>query len=230
MYTQSRGISGVDFKTTSRAKNNDGKKILLGALAGAAVGSLVGSLFTKKGVETRSRISNRSKKIASNIQDQAADITSNLKDKVAGIGEQITDKLETSKEVAVKVFKKNKSKGSNNTYSNQYSTYQDETVEISTAKVLLALLGAASVGTAVWSLTTDKGKQTRKRVVSSSMEIAGNLKEQVTGLAQGLSEKYKDAKQGAEDLLRENSMDNSFSKMTGKNTTPGNSYLRDVTP
>jgi hypothetical protein len=52
----------TDYSSTSNTNSDDLKKVLLGALAGAAVGSLIGALYTEKGIETRNRVSYRSRK------------------------------------------------------------------------------------------------------------------------------------------------------------------------
>ncbi len=53
----------------------------------------------------------------------------------------------------------------------------------------------------IWSFTTEKGKETRKRAVRNTQEVAGKLKVQATKLAEEVKKGYDVAKEGMEDLL-----------------------------
>jgi gas vesicle protein len=197
----------TDYSSTSNTNSDDLKKVLLGALAGAAVGSLIGALYTEKGIETRNRVSYRSRKMANNVKEKASDITGGIKDKVSNITGEIGDKFGSMKEAAAKLFAKGKPKASmshlSSDYAGQYAGYDDLDPEISKPKVILAVLGASVAGAAVWSLTTEKGKETRKRVAESSKKIANNIKSKVPEIAKDISERYKMAKEAADDMLEQ---------------------------
>jgi gas vesicle protein len=205
MNTESRVLYGTPYSGTESGKPNDLTKVLLGALAGAAVGSIIGGLYTEKGIETRNRLSYRGRKIANDFKEKASDITGGIKDKVSDITGEIGDKFEATKEAAAKLFAKAKPKAGmarfTGEYADEYVDYDDQDLEISKTKVILAALAVSVAGTAVWSLTTEKGKETRKRVGKSSKKIANNIKSKVTDLAEGITEKYKIAKEGTDDLL-----------------------------
>src|SRR5690606_37347000 len=108
----------------------------------------------------------------------------------------IADKYESAKKVATQVFKKEKSTGSISHFQGDYDRYENEDVEISKAKVTAALLGAALVGTVIWSFTSEKGKTTRKRAVQGTKEAASTLKTNAKKLAEEVKNVYEDAKVG----------------------------------
>ena len=81
---------------------NSGSKVLLGVLAGAAAGAVLGVLFAPdRGVETRRKLGEGSK-----------DIATNLKDKFSELVDGIADKYESAKEGATDLINKGKDKAS----------------------------------------------------------------------------------------------------------------------
>ncbi len=234
MNIESRGSSGTDYSGTGSTKSNDLTKVLLGALAGAAAGSLIGGLYTEKGIETRHRLSYRSKKMANDFKEKASDITGGIKDKVSNLTGEIGDKFEATKEAAAKLFAKGKPKVSKSSlssdYAGNYVGYDDQEIEISKQKVILAALAVSVAGTVVWSLTTEKGKKTRKRVGKSSKKIARNLKGTVKNIAEGITDKYKTAKEGADDLLEREKQKASYLSSGSTNYEGSADYVNTITP
>jgi gas vesicle protein len=180
--------------------SNDLTKVLIGALAGAAAGALVGGLFTQKGVEIRNRVGEGSRSIANNIKDKASGITGS-----------VADKFEATKEAAADWIAKGKQKigmsSSNSAYkaNTAYSTALEGDAKGAGSKILLGALIASVAGTIVWSFATEKGKETRHRVVEGSKNLTSNLKVKASeiagGLKEGIANTYEAAKEGAIDLL-----------------------------
>lgn len=196
MYTESKELSGNAYRDTASGDSKDLSKVLIGALAGAAAGSIVGGLFTEKGMEARRKVREGSKNIASN-----------LKDKVADVKEGIADKYESAKESAADLIEKGKQKVGMSSRSTEYKstaygdsvTYSHE--EGTTSKVLLGALAVSVAGAVIWSFATEKGKETRKRIGKGSKDMAANLKDKVSNIADGIADTYEAAKEGAVDLL-----------------------------
>lgn len=190
MNLESEEFSGTAYKGTTSGDSKDLTKVLIGALAGAAAGSIIGGLFTEKGIEVRQRVSEGSKNIANN-----------LKDKASGITEGIADKYEAAKEGAADLLEKGKQKVGMSPRSTAYkgTSYVDE--RGTNSKVLLGALAVSVAGTIIWSLTTEKGKETRNRLGKGSKDMANNLKDKFSGIADGIADTYEAAKEGAADLL-----------------------------
>lgn len=206
MNLQSEDLSGAVYRDTTSGKSKDLTKVLIGALAGAAAGSIVGGLFTEKGIEARRRVGEGSKNIANN-----------LKDKVSGITEGIADKYEAAKEGASDLIEKGKQKVGMSSRNTAYTgtTYVDE--RGTSSKVLLGALAVSVAGTIIWSLTTEKGKETRRRLGKGSKDMANNLKGKVSNIADGIASTYEAAKEGAADLLEKG-------KQQGDVSSPGTAY------
>ncbi len=217
-------IYNTNYSSTSSSKQGDYKKVLFGALAGAAIGSLVGSLYTGKGIETRNRLSDRSRKMANNIKEKTADITEGIKEKVSDVTAPIADKYRSTKKVATKLFAKEKPEGSISQLHGANDNYVSEDVEISKTKVISALLAAALAGTVIWSFTSEKGKETRKRAVKKTQEVAGKLKVQATKLAEGAKKGIEVAKEGVDDLLERQRQQQQYA------TTSANAYNSSPNP
>src|SRR5215210_8448260 len=83
MSTESKGLSGAAYRETTSTDSKDLSKVLFGALAGAAAGSIIGVLFTEKGIETRKRLGEGTRNMASNLKDKVSDITAGIADKYA---------------------------------------------------------------------------------------------------------------------------------------------------
>lgn len=82
---------------------NSGSKVLLGVLAGAAAGAILGVLFApEKGAETRKKIEEGSK-----------DVASTLKEKFSELVDGIAEKYESAREGANDFLQKGKAKASN---------------------------------------------------------------------------------------------------------------------
>ena len=78
---------------------NSGSKVLLGVLAGAAAGAVLGVLFAPdKGIETRKRIGEGSKDIATNLKDKFSDLVDGIADKYEAAREGATDLIEKGKQ------------------------------------------------------------------------------------------------------------------------------------
>jgi gas vesicle protein len=203
MNNESTGLSGAYYSETESATSSDATKIIVGALAGAVLGSIIGGLYTEKGIETRRNVTDRSKKIASDIKEKASDLTQGIKDKVSDISDSVVDKFEATKEAAAGLFKKGKRETTASSLYGGYEGYDNEEDEISKSKVLLGVLAASVAGTVIWSLTTEKGKETRRRIGESTKNIASDLKDKASDLADGIAEQYKVAKEGAKELLEQ---------------------------
>ena len=79
---------------------NSGSKVLMGIVAGAAAGAVLGLLFAPEpGIETRRKIGEGSK-----------DMATNLKEKFAELVDGIADKYESAKEGASDLLHKGKDK------------------------------------------------------------------------------------------------------------------------
>lgn len=200
MNTETQDYNYTGYSSTGSNHQSDLKKVLIGALAGVAVGSLIGGLYTEKGIEARTRVSQGGRKIANDIKEKASDLTEGIKDKVSNVTTPIVDKYQSTKKAATKLFAKGKSDKSTSHFQGNYSSTDDD-VEISKTKVILSLLALALAGAATWSFTTPKGKETRKRLAQSSKDVAGTIKVKATKLAGELKEAYEDAKEGSEQLM-----------------------------
>ena len=186
-----KGVSSADYRNNKSAGSQDISKLLLGALAGAAAGSLIAGLFTEKGIETRKRIGKSSSNIANNVKDKVSDITHG-----------IADKFQATKESAADLIEKGKRKvGMSSEDASYEATTSAATSKGKGSKVLLSALAVSVGGTLLWSFTTQKGIETRKRLGNSSKNLASNLKDKVSGIADTVAEKYETAKEGAMDLL-----------------------------
>jgi gas vesicle protein len=204
MNNESTGLSGAYYSDTKSTKSSDASKIIVGALAGAALGSIIGGLYTEKGIETRRNVSDRSRKFASDVKEKASDISEGIKGKVSNISGDIADKFEATKEAAVGLFKKEKRKADVSALHSDYNSYySSEEDEISKTKVLIGVLAASVAGTLIWGLTTEKGKETRRRIGESSKSLAKDVKEKVSNIADGIAEQYNAAKEGARELLEQ---------------------------
>lgn len=76
-----------------------GTKVLLGVLAGAAAGAILGVLFAPdKGVETRRRVSEGGRDVASNLKDKFSDLVDGIADRYESAREGATDLLEKGRQ------------------------------------------------------------------------------------------------------------------------------------
>ncbi|HEX8357886.1 MAG TPA: hypothetical protein VF610_10755, partial [Segetibacter sp.] len=140
MSIESQGYKQKAYKVTRSDDSKDLKKVLVGALAGAAAGSVIAGLFTQKGIETRKRISDESKHIASNI-------ASNIKEKASTISGDIKDKFETTKESAAHLLEKGKQKVGISQPRYGYEKTAKTGSKVSESKVLLGALAVSVAGT-----------------------------------------------------------------------------------
>jgi gas vesicle protein len=201
MFIKKTVISGPEDWVKTGPPRSDLSKVLIGAAAGAAAGSLVAGLFTQKGVQVRSRISESSKSFA------------NIKDKVAEIGEGIADKYEATKEGASDLLEKGKQKvGLSHTNEPAYLKTEDDSNAGS--KILLGALIVSVASTIVWSFATEKGNETRKNIAKSGKNFASTFKEKVADLAENVAEQYEAAKEGAIDLLEQERQKGNFPRST----------------
>ncbi len=200
MNTESKELSGADYRGTTRTDSKDVSKVLIGALAGAAVGSLIGGLFTEKGIEARKRVADSSKNMANN-----------LKDKVSDIKEGIADKYEATKEGAANLIEKGKQKVGMSSGNTAYRDRAEDDEDDSGSMALLGALAVAAAGTIIWGFATEKGKETRKRLGKGSKDIANNLKQKASNLADSIADKYEAAKEGAADLVERTKQQNNLS-------------------
>ena len=208
METESKGLTGATYRQTTSTDSKDLSKVLFGALAGAAVGSIIGVVFTEKGIETRKRVGERSRNIANN-----------LKDKVADLKENIADKYAATKEGAANLIEKGKQKVGMSTSKAGYKSSTGTDLKHTGSKVLIGALAASVAGTIIWSFATEKGTETRKRVGKGSKNIASNLKEKLTNIADEVADKYQAAKEGAADLVERTKQQNNMS--SGNNAYRG---------
>ena len=196
MQNETQGLGNYKYPDTS-SSSHDVKTLVVGALAGAVVGSLIATLYTEKGTRTRRRVSHKTAEVADTIKQKVGDINEGVREKVSNITETVSNKLDVTKKTLTKVFRENAPKNSSS-INTAYSTYDDENVKISKTKVLLALLGASAAGTIVWSFTTEKGKQTRAKVVSSSKSVVQTIKTKAPQVVETLKVVYNNVKEGAE--------------------------------
>jgi gas vesicle protein len=78
---------------------NSGSKVLLGVLAGAAAGAVLGVLFAPdKGPETRRRLSEGSRDVASSLKDRFSDLVDNIADKYEAAREGASDLIDRGKQ------------------------------------------------------------------------------------------------------------------------------------
>lgn len=97
MYSNS---DSKNYSDSNYSDSNVGSKVLLGILAGAATGAILGVLFAPdRGMETRRKIGETSR-----------DLASNLKEKASGFVDTVADKYETAKESASDLIEQGKQK------------------------------------------------------------------------------------------------------------------------
>lgn len=190
MNFESKELPGDTYRSTTSSNSKDLSKVLIGTLAEAAAGSIIAGLSTEKGMETRKRVSESSK-----------NISNNLKDKVSGIKVGIADKYEAAKEGAAHLIEKGKQKVGISQGNNAYKGTTNTNEKGTGSKVLLGALAASVAGMIIWSLVTEKGKKTRKRIGKGSKNMTTNLKEKFSNLSDGIADTFKAAKEGAADLL-----------------------------
>ncbi|TDH26196.1 YtxH domain-containing protein [Segetibacter sp. 3557_3] len=78
---------------------NSGSKVLLGVLAGAAAGAILGVLFAPdKGTETRRRLNEGGRDVASNLKDKFSDLVDGIADKYEAAREGASDLIEKGKQ------------------------------------------------------------------------------------------------------------------------------------
>lgn len=200
METESKGLSGATYRQTTSTKSKDLSKVLFGALAGAAAGSIVGVLFTEKGIETRKRLGESSRNMASNLKDKVSDIT-----------EGIADKYAATKEGAANLIEKGKQKVGMSSGNAGYKSSNGTSSKQTGSKVLIGALAASVAGTVIWGFATEKGNETRKRLGKGSKNIASNLKEKLSNIADEVADKYQAAKEGAADLVEKTKQQNNMS-------------------
>lgn len=200
METESKGLSGATYRQTTSTKSKDLSKVLFGALAGAAAGSIVGVLFTEKGIETRKRLGESSRNMASNLKDKVSDIT-----------EGIADKYAATKEGAANLIEKGKQKVGMSSGNVGYKSSNGTSSKQTGSKVLIGALAASVAGTVIWGFATEKGNETRKRLGKGSKNIASNLKEKLSNIADEVADKYQAAKEGAADLVEKTKQQNNMS-------------------
>lgn len=200
METESKGLSGATYRQTTSTKSKDLSKVLFGALAGAAAGSIVGVLFTEKGIETRKRLGESSRNMASNLKDKVSDIT-----------EGIADKYAATKEGAANLIEKGKQKVGMSSGNVGYKSSNGTASKQTGSKVLIGALAASVAGTVIWGFATEKGNETRKRLGKGSKNIASNLKEKLSNIADEVADKYQAAKEGAADLVEKTKQQNNMS-------------------
>ena len=207
MSTESNELSGAAYRYTTSTDSKDLSKVLFGALAGAAAGSIIGVLFTEKGIETRKRVGEGSRNIANNLKDKVADI----KDKVADIKENIADKYAATKEGAADLIEKGKQKVGMSSGNAGYKSSTGNDSKHTGSKVLIGALAASVAGTVIWGFATEKGNETRKRLGKGSKNVASNLKEKLSNIADEVADTYQAAKEGAADLVEKTKQQNNLS-------------------
>lgn len=90
---------------------SSGSKVLLGVFAGAAAGAILGVLFAPdRGVETRRRLGEGSRDIATNLKDKFAELVDGIADKYESAREGATDLINRGKEGASDLINKGKEK------------------------------------------------------------------------------------------------------------------------
>lgn len=190
MYLESKELSGASYRDATGGDPKDLSKVLIGALAGAVAGSIIAALFTEKGIEARQRVSEGSKNIANNLKDKVSDIT-----------EGIADKYEAAKESAANLIEKGKQKVGISPDNPAYNDTANADANGTGSKILLGALAVSVAGSIVWSFVSEKGIETRKRLGKGSKDIANNLKENFSNIADGIADTYEAAKEGAVDLI-----------------------------
>jgi len=201
MYLESKELSGASYRDATGGDRKDLSKVLIGALAGAVAGSIIAALFTEKGIEARKRVSEGSKNIANNLKDKVSDITEGIADKVSDITEGIADKYEAAKESAANLIEKGKQKVGISPDNTAYNDTANADAKGTGSKILLGALAVSVAGSIVWSFVSEKGIETRKRLGKGSKDIANNLKENFSNIADGIADTYEAAKEGAVDLI-----------------------------
>jgi gas vesicle protein len=88
--------TGYATRNTTTISNTNGtsdlKKVLIGAVAGAAVGALVGGAFTEKGKKKTSRLAEGASQLAGTIKDKAVS---------TGVADSLARTLDAAKESVV---------------------------------------------------------------------------------------------------------------------------------
>jgi gas vesicle protein len=78
---------------------NSGSKVLMGIIAGAAAGAVLGLLFAPEtGVETRRKIGEGSKDLASNLKDKFSELVDGIAEKYESAREGASDLLHKGKD------------------------------------------------------------------------------------------------------------------------------------
>jgi len=198
MSADSRALNAFNDEGQN-TQTSDVTKVLVGLLAGAAIGSLVGGAFTQKGVDVRNRVA-----------DSGRDVADNIKEKFSNLTGTVSDKFESVKDAAAELFEKGKQKlrAGTTAKDNRAETAGNNdaaTNETAGPGILLGALIVSVASTIVWSLATERGIQTRRRIAAGGRDLANNVKEKVstaaTNIADGISNTYQAAKEGAIDLL-----------------------------
>jgi gas vesicle protein len=221
MNIKTKGLYEDDYFYRLNNKSSDLTKVLIGAVAGVTVGSLIGGLFTTKGIEIRNRVGDAGKNLANDLANKVSDVKA-----------VVANKYETAKEGAVDLLEKGKQKigihsGSNAFISEIPSEHSKAEDKHLGTKILLGALIASVASTVVWSFASEKGKETRKRVVSSTKEMATEFKEKAPKLAKKLatniSDAYQAAKEGAVELVEKERLVQSISSGTTSLGSPSGS-------
>lgn len=190
MNLKSKELTKTANKSTASVNAKDVTKVITGALAGAAAGSVIAAVFTEKGMEVRTRVSESSKNMANNLKHKVSDVTEN-----------IAGKYEAAKESAADLIKKGKQKVGMSPRKTAHKSSAGAGTKGTGLKVLSGALAASIAGIIIWSFAAKKGVETRKRLGKGSKNMADNLKDKFTNLADGIADTYEAAKEGAEDLI-----------------------------
>jgi gas vesicle protein len=199
MDFQTNALYEDDYRYKSSDKSNDITKVLIGALAGLAVGSLVGGAFTEKGIEIRNRISDAGKSAADNVKDRVSNMKDTVADKYNAVKEGVVDLVEKGKQKAGLRYSHDAFLSE---IPSEHTKAEDKHLP---TKILFGALAVSVASTIVWSFATEKGKETRKRVVSSTKKMATEFKDKApkvaNKLATNISNAYQAAKEGAVELV-----------------------------
>jgi gas vesicle protein len=114
MNSELTGYSDYSYTGTGHTNSkNDLKKVLIGAVAGAAVGALVGGAFTEKGKKKTSRLAESTKQLADNIKEKAV---------ASGVADTLARTIEAAKESVVDTIGKEAQNFTSGMKSNSGST------------------------------------------------------------------------------------------------------------
>lgn len=192
MNQKSKDLKRTSHKSSTGGSAKDATKVLIGALAGAAAGSAIGAIFTKKGIEVRTQVSEGSKNAVKNLKNKVADVTEN-----------IADKYEAVKEKTADLIKKGKQKVRTSSDNTAHKSSESVGAKGKGSKILLGTLAVSVAGSIIWVFAAKKGIETRKHFGKSSKNMAKNLKEKITNIADDIADTYETAKEGAEDLIEQ---------------------------